>query len=958
MKTLALVVSQQLRALFLLLLVVQVAPETHGALAAASAKADLRLADRRHGQDKGLDLRPLTFHDYDCVHLGPSPLLENRSWSEWLQIFEREPATQWITASHDFLQMIDRLDMEEWVVLRHECPYGFASFLSVYLMQCMLQTKRTYSDYDEDFWAQVREENALNKDGDETTPDPANTGGHQEAQDDRFPAGPLLSKAREDEMGCYLSFQVANLFHSILTEHPPRILFGTRWPILTILSARNLQHSLLAHDFWYSAEKNCLAIPEDQATANWPKLQRAFWAEEEAVDLFLSQSEKVVSSSSASRSTTGSTSSSLLSPRIDRLARSTSPKTNPRRLNREWYLPSLNFVFHSRLKHGGGFAECPLGYFFVEVLRSFTSMTSESRFFLAHEPMIAQLLLNNEPGNYLFTRWPFFMVFNHIRKSTRHKFYFDFSVTELLDSRTAFVHRRLNGRGRSVDFRTQLPPKFLHVTTSVAGLRPGHEPTSHAVDTAGGTAAEVDGELLDEAAQKEVVVLVDEEPLGPADVPLEGTASGKLQYLATRGSALHRNVVEVLSLMPDVWVGGSRVSRPKRPANMDDEEQEKEVQSSSSHDDEQDENHLETTTTNNPAIKQELDEDDDFATFPSPGFAYTTMVYGETFRHYLPSFIRRWKRVTGKENLLIFTFDDASYKECRKWQTGCVGGGTPGIMQKFTIPWVLALNDVDAVWVDFDVYPVQDPTFFLLQHQNRAAFEILISGSFATPCICNGIVYFRSTEAVVLWLVDVLHWMYDHPYEHDQKCFSAYLNYTEPVTMRWDQLPRTQPAVPRWDTLDPIQQFVTALVVEGNGWMGDSWRDMVLFHFLHGDSDKGSDLDSSGAWLQDSQLYANMIRAEEQTGAEAGEMTTSANNNLPSPNGATAELEVVPLTTEQKNVTLMETFYGPRSTEEKRVQALERSRQFERVNILEGMTCGVIAYPLDDLAGKHKPPDE
>lgn len=72
--------------------------------------------------------------------------------------------------------------------------------------------------------------------------------------------------------------------------------------------------------------------------------------------------------------------------------------------------------------------------------------------------------------------------------------------------------------------------------------------------------------------------------------------------------------------------------------------------------------------------------------------------------------------------------------------------------------------------------------------------------------------YFKSSPNTVLWLVDVLHWMYEHPYEHDQKCFSAYLNYTEPVTMDWADLPRSGP-LPHWDTLDPVRQFVTALVV-------------------------------------------------------------------------------------------------------------------------------------------------
>ena len=39
-------------------------------------------------------------------------------------------------------------------------------------------------------------------------------------------------------------------------------------------------------------------------------------------------------------------------------------------------------------------------------------------------------------------------------------------------------------------------------------------------------------------------------------------------------------------------------------------------------------------------------------------------------------------------------------------------------------------------------------TPYILAHQNRNDFEILISGSFATHCICNGIVYFQATDRV------------------------------------------------------------------------------------------------------------------------------------------------------------------------------------------------------------------
>jgi hypothetical protein len=56
--------------------------------------------------------------------------------------------------------------------------------------------------------------------------------------------------------------------------------------------------------------------------------------------------------------------------------------------------------------------------------------------------------------------------------------------------------------------------------------------------------------------------------------------------------------------------------------------------------------------------------------------------------------------------------------------------------------------------------------------------------------------------------------MFDHPYEHDQKTFAAWIDHTEKVT--YAPLPRNSP-VPNWDTLDPVTKFVTAAVVEGNG---------------------------------------------------------------------------------------------------------------------------------------------
>ena len=51
-------------------------------------------------------------------------------------------------------------------------------------------------------------------------------------------------------------------------------------------------------------------------------------------------------------------------------------------------------------------------------------------------------------------------------------------------------------------------------------------------------------------------------------------------------------------------------------------------------------------------------------------------------------------------------------------------------------------------------------------------------------------------------------------------------------------------------------------MVEGNGWMADGPEEVVLFHFLHGDSDqgdRGDSINSSGDWLKNSELYQEML---------------------------------------------------------------------------------------------------
>lgn len=230
----------------------------------------------------------------------------------------------------------------------------------------------------------------------------------------------------------------------------------------------------------------------------------------------------------------------------------------------------------------------------------------------------------------------------------------------------------------------------------------------------------------------------------------------------------------------------------------------------------------------------------------APTLTYVTIVHGGQFNRHIPRFCAR-ARVVGHagRRLLLFTLDEEAFAICMKENEGRCIRGTPSIINKFTLPLILLHAGLDVVWIDFDVFLMQDPTPEILDHANHGPFELLVSGSFESDCICNGIVYYRSTTTVRNWLFTVLLWMYHHPYEHDQKTFAAFLAHRE--TVQEEPLDMRTPL--NWDILDAVNQFVTPDVFEGNGWMGDLDH-IVIFHFLNGQSDSYTGLDPSGEFMR------------------------------------------------------------------------------------------------------------
>eukprot|EP00747_Dinoflagellata_sp_TGD_P054855 gnl/TRDRNA2_/TRDRNA2_149233_c0_seq1.p1 gnl/TRDRNA2_/TRDRNA2_149233_c0~~gnl/TRDRNA2_/TRDRNA2_149233_c0_seq1.p1 ORF type:complete len:367 (+),score=33.84 gnl/TRDRNA2_/TRDRNA2_149233_c0_seq1:32-1102(+) len=227
---------------------------------------------------------------------------------------------------------------------------------------------------------------------------------------------------------------------------------------------------------------------------------------------------------------------------------------------------------------------------------------------------------------------------------------------------------------------------------------------------------------------------------------------------------------------------------------------------------------------------------------------YVTMVFGPRYNPYIPRFVSR-AAALGISNLVLFCLDDEAYSLCsaqRNSRGKCIFG-TPSILNKFTLPLVYLHHRIDVFWLDFDVFLMKDPTPDILNTAQAKQADILVSGSFADDCICNGLVFFRAAPVVVEWLLVMLSWMYEHTYTHDQQAFSAFLggrpdedNVTRPEQISSSKLFKTylEPKlhVPRWALLDPVNEFVSAHVLNTTGWTGDLER-MAIFHFLHGDSE-------------------------------------------------------------------------------------------------------------------------
>mmetsp|Transcript_75643 Transcript_75643/g.202214 ORF Transcript_75643/g.202214 Transcript_75643/m.202214 type:complete len:383 (+) Transcript_75643:763-1911(+) len=241
-----------------------------------------------------------------------------------------------------------------------------------------------------------------------------------------------------------------------------------------------------------------------------------------------------------------------------------------------------------------------------------------------------------------------------------------------------------------------------------------------------------------------------------------------------------------------------------------------------------------------------------FALRALPGVVYVTVVFGEAFQKHLGRFIARFLAVTSS-SLFVMALDAETHVVCAahmQERVGCGWGATQTTLHKYATPAILTGLGRDVAWIDFDVFLVgPDPTPYLLDLADKAGADIVLAGSLETRCMCNGIFFARATRQVQRWLVHVVEWLYNHPYDSDQKTFAALLNGSEVVDIA---CPLTAERIPKSAVLDPVIQFPNAATTDDNGWVGDP-TEMVTFHIMAGEGDAWGGLDGGGVrrWLEE-----------------------------------------------------------------------------------------------------------
>ncbi|CAJ1397797.1 unnamed protein product [Effrenium voratum] len=234
------------------------------------------------------------------------------------------------------------------------------------------------------------------------------------------------------------------------------------------------------------------------------------------------------------------------------------------------------------------------------------------------------------------------------------------------------------------------------------------------------------------------------------------------------------------------------------------------------------------------------------------------MVYGSMNR-YIAGWALRLRTVGLGSLVMDATLDDEAFALCTRHHGLCVRAGI-SVLNKYTLLLLALQMGLDVMWLDFDIFLVQHPTKAI--EKAAVGSDLLMGYDLESDCLCNGFFFIRSSEKTHRWLFEMVRWLYDHPYEHDQRAIGAFLNYTERISISEEELP----PIPRWHVFDEENSFINY-----GSWLGD-FDQLVLVHFVDGSA---FSLYGRPSWDPSIPLAKKQQVEASESGAESGPATST-----------------------------------------------------------------------------------
>eukprot|EP00930_Biecheleria_cincta_P034342 TRINITY_DN23749_c0_g1_i1.p1 TRINITY_DN23749_c0_g1~~TRINITY_DN23749_c0_g1_i1.p1 ORF type:complete len:939 (-),score=143.10 TRINITY_DN23749_c0_g1_i1:278-3067(-) len=242
--------------------------------------------------------------------------------------------------------------------------------------------------------------------------------------------------------------------------------------------------------------------------------------------------------------------------------------------------------------------------------------------------------------------------------------------------------------------------------------------------------------------------------------------------------------------------------------------------------------------------------------------AFFTFAWGWMSDH-VGSVLERWKSLPMRAPLIMLARDQRASAACTKAsaasnnvakKTRCVVApqrlGVEAMVAKYLALAAAARLGITAVWLDFDVFVVSDPTALIvkeLAHESKP--DLVFARHLMSESVSPAVVIARNSTRAISLLMGYASWLRENPFLLDHQGWDQYLNNRvgdfaggfdykgRNVTLKENEGPNhtflppsgIAPALTNW-------RFLSTGFGSGDGWLGRNSTDaLTFFHFWGAD---------------------------------------------------------------------------------------------------------------------------